>query len=277
MARTIAQIQAALIATLAADPAIAPVMADTSLTADWLLWTWEVSTAQWITESLYDMHVAEVQSIIALQKPHTLQWYATIAKAFQYGASLPPDSDVYVPVAPAGDVSLVVTYAAAVELPGEVRIKVATGVAGSLSALSGAQLIAFTEYMGRVKDAGVRLNCTTGPADNLQLGMNIYYDPLVLDATGARLDGTNATPVLDAINLFLDTLPFNGVFVYNLFVAALQAVSGVVIAEPLVCQANYGATPYIDIKGAAPSVYTPDAGYMALDLGYFNVTYIAYP
>jgi hypothetical protein len=40
--------------------------------------------------------------------------------------------------------------------------------------------------------------------------LNIYYNALVLDGTGARLDGTEATPVQDAGTAFLNALPFNG-------------------------------------------------------------------
>ena len=212
--------------------------------------------------------------IIATQKPHTIEWYTTMAKQFQYGYSLPDGSDVYVPAVAAGDPSLVVTFAAAVESENLVRIKIATGTVGSLVAPTAPQLAAFTTYMNLIKDAGVRLLCTGGPADIFQPKLTIYYDPLQLDNTGARLDGTEATPVKDAINAFLDSIPFNGRFVLNSFIAAMQAVPGVVVADEVSVQAYYA--------GVAPVVittwYTPDAGFMALDLGYFNlnVTYQPY-
>jgi len=274
MARTIGQIQGAIVAAVSADATLGPALTSSSLTAVWLLWTWVVATCQWTLESLFDAHVSEAQGIIAAQKPHTLQWYATIAKAFQYGDSLPADTDVYSPVAAPGDASLVVTYAAAVEVTNLVRIKVATGSAGSLSALSSGQLTAFTAYMALVKDAGVRLQCTSGAADTFQPTMVIMYDPLVLDATGARLDGTEATPVKDAINAFLDSLPFNGVFILNSFIAAMQAVPGVVIADVVSVQAFYGSVPPVVIAAQ----YVPDAGYLALDNTWFgaNVSYAPY-
>ncbi len=108
--------------------------------------------------------------------------------------------------------------------------------------------------------------------------MVIYYDPLVLDADGSRIDGTATAPVKDAVNAFLDTLPFNGVFVLNSFIAAMQAVPGVIIADVVAVQAFYGATDPVVINDQLPPQYTPDAGYMALDGAYFdgNVTYEAY-
>jgi hypothetical protein len=273
MARTIAQIQASIAAAKTADPALSG-LTSASQVAVWQLWTWVVAVCQWTLENLFDAHKAEVQGIIATQKPHSLQWYVTMAKAFQYGITLPPDTDVYAVVPPVSLSVLIVDYAAAVELSNLVRIKAATLSGGVLAPLTSLQLTAFTAYMSAIKDAGVRLQLTSGPPDTLQLALNIFYDPLILDNTGKRLDGTDNTPVLDAVNAFLDTLPFNGLFVLNFLIDALQAVEGVRIGQVALAQAHYGSTPYI----AIPVEYTPDAGYMVLDTTYFNanITYAAH-
>ena len=273
MARTIAQIQASLVAAKTADHTLSG-LTSTSQVAIWQLWTWVVAVCQWTLENLFDAHKAEVQGIIATQKPHSLQWYVTMATAFQYGISLPPDTDVYAIVPPVSLSVLIVNYAAAVELSNLVRIKVATLSGGVLAPLTGSQLTAFTAYMSAVKDAGVRLQLTSGPPDTLQLALNIFYDPLILDNTGKRLDGTNNTPVLDAVNSFLDTLPFNGLFVLNFLINTLQNIEGVRIGQVALAQAHYGSTPYVAILVE----YTPDAGYMILDTAYFNanITYTAH-
>jgi hypothetical protein len=277
MARSIATIQAAIWGKVEADTTLSGMLTSSSTTAIWWAWTWVVATVQAVQEGLFEAFQELVVSTIATQKPHTLGWYITKAKAYQHGASLPTDSDVYSPVAPAGDPSLVVTFADAVELTNLVRIKVATGTVGALAPLGTTQLAGLTAYMKLVKDAGVRLNITTGNADNLQVGGIIYYDPLVLDSTGARLDGTSATPVPDAVNAFLNSLPFNGVFDFVAFLMALKAVDGVKTPDITTCQANYGATPYVNIITANPQEYTPDAGYLALDAVYFaaNITFQA--
>jgi len=274
MARTIAQIAEEIYAQVEADPVLGPELTSDSAVAEWRLWANNVAVAQWTLENLYDAHKDEVSGIIATEKPHTLQWYVTMAKAFQFGMSLPADSDTYAVVPPADPTVLIIANAAVVELVNLLRIKVARLVGGVLAPISGPQMTAFAAYMARVKDAGVRLQLTSGNADNLQLQLAVYYDPLILDNTGARLDGTSATPVKDAINTFLDNLPFNGLFVLNNLIAAIQAVDGVRIGQIVLAQANYGATPYV----AIPLEYTPDAGYMVLDSGYFdaNVTYTAH-
>ncbi|MCW3120700.1 MAG: hypothetical protein JWQ38_192 [Flavipsychrobacter sp.] len=272
MARTIAEIQAGMIATKAADTSLSG-LTSTSQSAIWLLWTWVVATAQWTLEQLFDAHKNEVASIISTQKPHTLQWYVAMAKAYQKGITLPPDTDVYPLVPPADPSVLIVAYAAAVELIGIVRIKVAKSNSGSLAKL-GTDLPAFQAYMTRIKDAGVRLQITSDDPDTLQLALGIYYDPLILDNTGARLDGTSATPVKDAIRSFLENLPFNGLFVLNYLIKALQSIEGVRIGEVVTAQAQYGLLPYTNI----PVEYLPDSGYMALDETFFdaNITYTAH-
>ncbi len=272
MARKIAEIQSSIIAAKNADATLSG-LTSTSQTAIWLLWTWVVATSQWVLEQLFDAHKSEVNGLIALQKPHTLQWYVTMAKAYQKGITLPPDTDTYSIVPPSDPSVLIVAYAAAVELTGLVRIKAAKTASGSLAKL-GADLPAFQAYMGRIKDAGVRLQITSDDPDTLQLALNVYYDPLILDSAGARLDGTSATPIKDAVKYFLENLPFNGLFVLNYLIASLQSVEGVRIGEVVSAQAQYGLLPYTGI----PVEYLPDAGYMVLDETFFdaNISYMAH-
>jgi hypothetical protein len=272
MARTIAQIQQSIINAKNADTTLSG-LTSTSNVAIWLLWTYIVAVCQWTLENLFDTHKEEVSNIIATQKPHTLQWYVSLAKLFQYGVTLPPDTDTY-PVPSTNPLVVIVKYAAAVELTGLIRIKVAKLSGSVLAPLAAGELTAFSAYMTRVKDAGVRLQLTSGIADNLRLALNIFYDPLVLDSTGARLDGTSITPVKDAINDFLANLPFNGLFVLNLLIETLQNIDGVRIGQVASAQAHYGATSYVPITVE----YVPDAGYMVLDDPYFNanITYTAH-
>jgi len=267
MARTIAQIQQSIqdaknginpdLPLTGVNPLAG--LTSTSNVSMWLLWTYVIAVCQWLLENLFDLHVSEVNSILATQKPHTLQWYVTKAKAFQFGDALPADTDLY-SVVDAG--TQIVKYAAAIELDNMVRIKVAKITGAALTPLDATlELPPFTAYMQLIKDAGVRLNITSGAPDTLKLVLNIYYDPLVLDSTGARLDGTSTTPVKDAINNFLVNLPFNGLFVINNLIATLQSISGVVIGQIADAQATYAALPYIEVLVE----YTPDAGYMILD------------
>lgn len=273
MARTIAQIQASIITAIQGDATLAG-LSSTSSVAVWRLLAYVVAVCQWTIENLFDTHVAEVNTLIAAQKPHTLQWYAGKAKAFQYGCALPDGSDVYDNSALSPDqvaASQVIAYAAATESQGGVRVKVAKLSGGALTALSTAELDAFTTYMKQVRDAGVRLLATSSAADRFLFSGNIYYDPLVLDGSGRRLDGTADTPVQDAITAFLAALPFNGRFTLNYFTDALQAIPGVDIVQPLLCQAAYASTMPVSITVE----YQPDSGYLGIDLLHdLNLTFI---
>jgi hypothetical protein len=278
MAKSIKQWMEDMIATKEADPVIGiggpSELNSTSLVAVWRLWAYLAAKAMKELGEYFDTHKAEVTGLIVAQKAHRLQWYQTKALAFQYGVSLPADADVYALVPPTDTAVLIVTNAAAIELSNLLRIKVAKGTAGALTALSVGELSAFSGYMARIKDAGVRLQCTSAAGDTFQPTMIIFYDPLVLDGTGARIDSTSATPVKDAVNKFLISLDFNGRLFLNGFIAAMQAVDGVVVADEVSIQAFYGATPPVVIS----TWYVPDAGYLDLDDAWFDahVTYVPY-
>jgi hypothetical protein len=179
-------------------------------------------------------------------------------------------------VPPVDESVLIITEAAAVETPtsNRVRMKVATG--DPLEALTTAQLDAFKAYMARIRDAGVRMDITSGNHDDLQLHVDVYYDPLVLKADGSRIDGTAAAPLKDAIIEFLRLIDFNGLFVVDELKDAMRAVEGVRIVDINLIQARYGVMPY----AAIDYEYNPDAGYLALDEADFdtpgNVTYTAH-
>lgn len=273
MARTIAEIQQQIIDAKSADATLSAYAWSSSNVSIWRLWTFVVATCIWTLENLFDYHRDEVAGIVASQKPHSLQWYVTKARLFQMGVPLPDDSDEYATAT--DDLAVaIVKYAAAIEFSNMIRIKAAKAAGDALAALSAGELSSFTSYMNKIKDAGIRLQVTSGNPDVLQLAVNVYYDPLVLTASGARLDGSSSTPVLSAISLFLRNLPFNGVFILNDFITALQAIEGVRIGHIVTAQANYALTPFLPID----TRYTPDAGYMILDETFFyaNVSYIPY-
>lgn len=290
MAETIAEIKTAMQAELEADAVLGSAGSDpltsTSAVAVYNEWLDLTAFVMASLENLFDDHVSEVQALIAQDKAHTPAWYAEKAMAFQFGDALPAGSDVYDPVAVAGDASLVVTYAVAHEVDNGVRLKVAGGTVGALNALIGGIMTALTAYyedqQNGIKDAGVVLFITTGGGDNLQISYVIYYDPRLLNNLGQRLDGSSNTPVVDAINAYLFGLSFETdvvtgankpvdlPFDLNKFNDAITGVVGVVTVKAVVVQANHAAVPYTDILAASPQQYVADTGYLVLDSVYFN-------
>lgn len=273
MAKTIAQWQVEIKAAKIADAVLNAALTSVSAVAEWLLWTYVGASCAHTLDSLFDYFKEDVLALLIAMRPHKLQWYTLKAKAFQFGYSLPEDSDVYDVI---DDAAMIVTEAKAEEnvISSKIRIKTAKGISPALEPLSATELNSFKAYMARVKDAGVRIDCTSTVADTFRPTMKIFYDPLVLDADGKRLDGTNDTPVKDAVNAFLAALPFNGIFVTAELVVALRAVEGVRIPDIDEIKAHYAAMPDVVVDYE----YKADAGYMVLDDAYFDahVTYVAH-
>ena len=275
MARTIAQIEQAIIDAKNAEAGLAG-LNSTSRTAIWRLWIYVMAFVFHTLEELFDAHKTEVATIVASQKAHTTGWYVTKAKAFQYGVALPTDSDTYPTV---DESALIVTQAAAKEvLVGtnfRLRLKVAKGT-GTLTNLDAGEVSALETYFSRIKDAGVRLEIITGTGDTLQIGCNIYYDPLVLDNSGARLDGTATTPLQDAITSYLTdmgTNNFDGAINLNKLIDVMLAVEGITDATIVVAQSYYAATSPVPFTAR----YEPHDGYFVFDPSYFSTytTWIA--
>lgn len=264
MARKITDIHNELLSKVAADAVLSTVLTSTSMTAIYRLFLYIVAFAAWTEEKIFDLFKLEINENISAMKPHSLRWYAERSKLFQFGFDLLDESDYYDNTGITNDViqaSKIVSYAAVVEQPRGIRIKVAKTIGDDLGQLSTPEIYAFTLYIKEIKDAGVKALITSGPADNLRLQLTIVYDPLVLGATGARLDGTSLSPVKDAIKQHLKNLPFNGVFSVQKLVDSIQSVEGVNDLQVQQVQTKYGLLPFTSV---AISVI-PDAGYLRID------------
>lgn len=195
-----------------------------------------VAVAIWSLQVLFDTHKDEMTALIAEKKPHRLKWYRDKALSFQYGRDLITDSDLYDNTDVTDEqiaAERVVKYAAAVEQAGVVIIKVA-GSTGSPTGdrvpLDGDQEAALTAYLKEIKDAGVKLSLVNEEANAFTATLDIYYDPMVLNASLSSL-ANGGNPVREAIADFIANLPFNGEYRNSALVDRLQAVEGVVIPE----------------------------------------------
>jgi hypothetical protein len=244
-----------------------------SISSIWRKILYIVASAIWILENLFDSHRQEVTGIIATMRPHSLRWYAEMARKFQYGFNLLPDSEEFDNEGKTGDeieASKIVAYAAVDKVEGKLLVKVAKDAGDSLTPLEEVEKQAFTEYMERVQDAGDDLEIRSEPADNLRISLDIYYNPLVLNADGQRLDGASLTPIPDAVHNYLKNLPFNGELVLAFLTDALQAVSGVVIPHIVSAEYQYGEIEWnpVGVK------YKPYAGYLTVAETDLKINYI---
>lgn len=247
----------------------------TSKVAVYNLFAYIVAVVMWTLENLFDLHSAEVDTKIATLKPHSRKWYREMALTFQYGQSLVPDTGEYDNTgltAQQLEQRKIIRQAAVTEIDGRLRIKVAKEVAGEFTELDNQELAAFKEFIDQKKDAGVRINTDSLPADLLKLELDVWYNPLVLRPDGSRIDGADLQPVKNAINNYLKNLPFNGEFANTRLLDELQKVDGLVYPTIKTSQAKYGLLPYTQID----EKYIPDAGYLRIDEAVLKVNYREY-
>jgi hypothetical protein len=215
----------------------------------------DVATVMFVMQELFDRFKIDISEILNAQFSGTVNWYAYKAMLFQFGMELVPETDFYDNTGlTAGQIAVmrVVHYAAAVEARDKsiLYVKIATDDQNGIrKPLPSAQLIAFKQYLNNVQYAGVRISVINDLPDEMRLVIDIYYDPLVLDETGSRLDETANTPVQDAIKNYLVNLPFNGTYTNQGLVDTLQMIDGVRIAEIKSASSRYGAyTTFAEIN-----------------------------
>lgn len=262
MARTIDYWYSQIVAEKEANPELT-VLNSTSKVSIWRLMGYVVAVVMWSLDNLFDLHRSEIDTEMLKQKPHSERWYREKALAFQYGQDLLVDSDKYANIAlneAQVDAQKIVKVSSVTAIDGRLRVKVAKEMAGELIALTLQELESFEGYMAKIKDAGVKLNCDSLPADRLRLSLDIWYNPLVLNASGQRIDGANNEPVKQAIRAYLKELPFNGEFANTRLVDKLQGIDGVVLPVVKISQAKYGLFPFSSID----EKYIPDAGYLKI-------------
>lgn len=231
----------------------------------------------WVLENLFDTHQSETKELIAAQKAARPRWYAEMAKKFQFGDSLVTEQDYYDNTgisAAVVDAKKVVKYASATDTGSGIRLKIAGMSGGVLAPITTTQLSALQSYMNQIKWAGTFISYVNSSADSLKMTWKIYYNPLVLDATGKRLDGTNDTPIQSVIADYLTNgIEFDGFFNLAELTDRLQKVDGVTVPSLEIAQARYGLLPYSNIV----DFYQPDAGYLVLSPSDLTLIFISSP
>lgn len=215
-------------------------------------------------EKMLDIFVQEQDALLDAQKVPRIKWYQNLALGYQHGQPL-IDDGVYDTT---GDTEeeiaarMIIAHAAVYEVGRYLFIKVAKYDENEdLVPLSTEEKEGFEVYMEHVKTGGTRIKVISLVADDLRIYMDIYYNPAVLNQDGKRKDGTNDTPVQDAIALYLKFLRFNGAFIGTRLVDYLQTIEGVEMPILRAASAKYAAFPFSPIG----EVYFSEAGYMRLE------------
>ncbi len=281
MARSIAEIEAELIGYKDEQPELKD-LNSTSKTSIWRLIFFVVASAFQTLEQKWDALTEQLDPLIQAAKPMSLYWYKREALRFQYGPDFQYDewgqydnsgkreSDIAK--------SKIVKYVAIVRIGHRLQIKVATTAEnGDLTQLNQRQKRALQAYFDDNGSAGTQIEIHSEKADGLKLEVDIYYDPIVLDSAGKRLDGDDLNPVVTAIDTYLKHLSFNGALTRTALSNAIEAVDGVEAVQIKGAWSQYGRYDYDTTGepnvGAIDEFRTLDAGYARLDREASQFTY----
>jgi len=283
MARTIEIIYNAIIAEKQAQSelnALQPAIDDAqtlladltsaSKVAAWRLQAWTMAVAVHLHEIIFDQFKGEIETRAAEIPSLTAKWYADRALEFQFGDSLVYDGVKFV-YSPIVEANQIIKRAVAIDAGGQVRIKVAklNGTTLKPEALTAPELSAASDYLNDIKGAGINIAVSSADPDDIKVNFFIQYDPQVLAPDGSDLNDPAVFPVINAIEAYIENLPFNGVFNETALVDAVQAADGVLDAVLNETQTRFGAIPYAVID----KNYIPDAGHLLLDQGASVFTY----
>ena len=220
MARSIADIQKAIIADVQAQPELAA-MNSTSKRAIWRLWTFVVAIAISLLEQIQDVFTSSVEATVALAAPQTAQWIQAKVFEFQYDATTPQVLQLInlVPQYPVinTDLRIVTRCSVKKNLNNSVLIKVAKSAVPE--ALITAEINALQSYINILGVTGIRYQVTSANSDKLYVEADIYY-------AGEYASVIQAT-VIAAIEAYLAALPFDGAMVLSNLETYIKAVTGV--------------------------------------------------
>lgn len=239
---------------------------------------YDAAVAMSVNYLSYTQHTRDIDKKLKEEKVHGTGWYTMMALLFQYGYDLDGDNDFYDNSALTEEqiaASRVVKFAAAISPMNKsiLYVKTATEINGVKQPLPSNVFAAFRNYMFAIQDAGVDIKFINSPADEMRIEMDVYYNPLVLDKKGKRLDGTDDAPVQNAIRQYLYNLVFNSRFTTVRLVDAVQVVEGVELPELKRASSRHGTyTEFQEIN----AFEIPYAGYYIISDANLILKFIPY-
>ncbi|MDR2009213.1 MAG: hypothetical protein LBQ22_01875 [Bacteroidales bacterium] len=237
-----------------------------------------------VIENMFDWFKKDITELVEQERYGHPGWYEKMACRFQYGDDIDEnyysyetgepfsESDIYSVISIGKQV---VKYAYAEEngSGAGVVIKIAGKNNDTLEPIDEIQEKAFTEYINRIKPAGIPVKVINKIPDSLSIKLSIYYNPLVMDNEGKLLENDDIEPVSDAIKNYLNNLEFNGEFINMRLVDEIQKAEGVEIVDLEEVKAKHAEYEEKIVKVR----HTPYAGYMTLNFDSnddFDITYI---
>jgi len=261
MARSITEIQNAIIADIQADTTLGALNSP-SATAIWRLWTFVIATAIHVHERFMDIGIETMETIARDAVPGTPGWLQRRVLEFQYDE----DNRQFVTEQPDGSVGYttideslrIISRCAVVETESGVVIKVAKG-SEPLEKLNINELNALRDYVDKIGFAGVFIRSESLDADIFRIDVEIIY-------SGQYLRDTVQSEIVTALKSYLANLSienFNGTVVREQVVDAIQQVPGVegIDTQGLKLFGQRSGQSFEVIE----RLYNSDAGYLEYD------------
>lgn len=188
-----------------------------------------VASAIYVLETMFDRFTEEVESKISTAVLATIPWYHQVCLEYQHGDSMVFDEQTQQFRYSVDDASKrIIKFAACRDIGGGVYVLVAgSDDDGSPIALSNDVLSAFEAYLRNRKPAGVLLEVHSYNPDDMKLEMKVQYDPMILSSDGSLISDPSSRPIEDAVNGYLSSIVYGGVFNKTRLVDAVQSATGV--------------------------------------------------
>ncbi len=186
------------------------------------------SASVWLLEKIWDAFRLEIEQKIDNTHVTSMPWYYQKAKEFQQGDTLYFDKQTYSYKYRVVDENKQVVKNVAIRQvtdDGVTKLKVYYSDKDKLP-LSDILQQSFISYMREIAAAGTHYLFVSKEPDTIRVQLQIYYDPLILDSTGKRLD-SGEKPVEKAVENYLNNLEYGGVFYSSALVDVIQQTEGV--------------------------------------------------
>jgi hypothetical protein len=221
MARSVNEIQQAIITDVTNTPELSTLASNTSRRAIWRLWTFIVATAIAILEQLIDVFKSTTEATIAAAAPETAAWLQAQFFKFQYSTTTPQVIQLInlVPQYPVVDENLRIITRCSVRTTINNQVLIKLAKQDPPTPLDSSELAASQSYVNIIGVAGVNYICVSQDSDKLYIQADVYYNGAYSSVISAN--------VIDAITTYLANLPFDGAVKVNDLELIVRAVAGV--------------------------------------------------
>lgn len=234
------------------------------------IWAYAIAFCIWSVYKAWDIFTVEMDDKIRNQKLYSLLWFRNSALEYRHGHPLNDATGEYLGEGYTNEEienAMIVARAAVIEIEINNRkhlfIKMAKEENGTLVKLNEEEQDGVRNYFSRIKPAGTKIITFSDNPDELKLEVTFFYDPLILDENGVRIDGRDNSPVQTAISDYLANLKFNGEFILAELVDILQGIEGCADREVYIKSASAN---YLNPANYKPieSSYIANSGYMEI-------------